>query len=97
MLVLAKFWAPQKTDLDLEIDRVLKIMSTTLPENPEYSTLLEKLERLNKMRSKNRPRRISRDAVVTTLGNLAGILVIVAYEQKHVMTSKGLTFVPKVK
>jgi hypothetical protein len=31
------------------------------------------------------------------VGNILGILVIVAYEQKHVMVSKGLGFVIKAK
>jgi len=32
---------------------------------------------------------ISRDTIALIAGNLMGILLIVAYEQKHVITSKG--------
>lgn len=58
---------------------------------PEYPALLAYLERLHELRAKQRREPMSRDTAALIAGNLAGILLIVAYEQKHVMTSKGFT------
>jgi hypothetical protein len=59
------------------------------PGTEEYSNTLSYLERLVKLKAEDKPERISRNTVAVVLGNLAGILLIVAYEQKHVMTSKA--------
>jgi len=85
-------------DLDVPIQRVLDEMETLGPDSPEYPMYLEYLERLQKLKTENTSREpIKLDTVVMVAGNLLGILVIVAYEQKHVMVSKGLGFVLKPK
>lgn len=83
--------------LDAAMNRVLDDMDTVHTNSDEYSELLSNLERLSKLRTHERPGRVSPDTIATVAGNLLGILVIVAYEQHHVMTSKALGFVPKVK
>jgi hypothetical protein len=79
------------------IMRVLSEMETYGPDSEEYPTMLAYLERLSRVQTEDRPRRVSPDTMATVAGNLCGILVIVAYEQRHVMTSKGLSFVMKPK
>ncbi|MET0786521.1 MAG: hypothetical protein ABWY25_07445 [Paenisporosarcina sp.] len=71
-------------------------MNTYGPDSPEYSALIDHLDRLNRMKEQS-GRRPSPDAMAVVAGNLLGILIIVAYEQKHVMVSKGLGFVLKPK
>jgi hypothetical protein len=83
--------------LDEPIERVLNEMNTYGPDSPEYAALVDHLERLNRMKASNVPNRPSPDAVLIVAGNLLGILIIVAYEQKHVMVSKALGFVMKTK
>lgn len=77
--------------------RVLDLMDGVPPGSEEYEKLLADLERLSKVRTVERPTKLSRDTMAIVLGNLLGILVIVAYEQGHVMNSKGLGFVMKTK
>jgi hypothetical protein len=81
------------SDLDGPINAVLARMNNVKPDHEEYTTLVNHLERLNQMKACERRTRVSPDTVATVVGNLLGILVIVAYEQKHVMVSKGLGFV----
>jgi hypothetical protein len=83
-----------KTDRDLLeglITEIVRRMEAVPEDSDEYETLLSRLERLHKLREGNKPKRVSRDTLATIAGNLAGILVIVMYEQKHVMTSKAFT------
>jgi len=76
--------------LDSQIDAVLDEMQNVGVSSPEYPKMMSYLERLSDIKAKARQDPISRDTVAIVLGNLIGILLIVAYEQKHVMTSKGL-------
>lgn len=79
------------------IDSVMNDMASYGPDSPEYPALVEHLQRLNELKTKDRPKRISPDTMALVAGNLIGILIIVAYEQKHVMTSKSLNFIMKPK
>jgi hypothetical protein len=62
----------------------------------EYKETLARYKDLKALQAVNQPPRISPDAVVTAAASLLGILVIVAYEQKNVMTTKALGFVKKL-
>ena len=79
------------------MDRILVEMNQFGPDSPEYPALLGHLERVIVMLDSKEKRRPSPDGMILVAGNLLGILIIVAYEQKHVMTSKGLGFVLKSK
>jgi hypothetical protein len=83
--------------LDKPIERVLSDMDTYGPDSKEYSELIEHLDKLTKMKAEDRRNRVSPDTMAMIAGNLLGIVIIVAYEQKHVMTSKGLGFVLKAR
>lgn len=85
----------EPSDLDDAIDSVHARMTYLGPGSDEYSDLLDHLERLRKLKAESRFKRPDPNTIILVAGNLLGILVIVAYEQKHVMTSKGLGFVLK--
>jgi len=85
------------TRLEGLIDVLESEMQTSGPEDPQYNTYMEKLERLYKLKATSPKARISRDQALLVAGNLAGILIIVAYEQKHVFGSKGQSFLLKTK
>jgi hypothetical protein len=94
---MRRFLVRKPTVLDEPIEKVMTGMNMYSPEDPEYLTLMNHLERLNRMKAENRQTRVSPDTMAIVVGNILGILVIVAYEQKHVMVSKGLGFVIKAK
>jgi hypothetical protein len=81
--------------LDDQIKRVLDEMDQYGPDSPEYKVMIKYLERLVRLKTKNRPERINRNTMAIVVGNVVGILIIVIYEQKHVLVSKGLAFILK--
>lgn len=83
--------------LDEPIEKVLTDMNTYGPDSEEFPRLVDHLERLIRMKAEERRRQISPDTMAIVIGNLLGILIIVAYEQKHVVVSKGLGFVLRTK
>lgn len=87
-----------RTDqLDDQVTRILDEMSMIDTESEEYQVLLGRLERLSELKAKKAPSPIDRNTIALIAGNLLGILLIVAYEQKHVMTSKGFGQIIKPK
>lgn len=83
-------------DLDVPIMRILDEMQEFGPQSPEYPILLGHLERLVELK-KTKKQPINLDNALVVAGNLLGILVIVAYEQKHVFASKAQGFILKPK
>lgn len=78
------------------IDKLLDELETFGPETTEFSRTLMSLEKLVDLR-KNKTQRFSYDTLLIVSGNLAGILVIVAYESRHVMASKGMNLLLKTR
>ena len=96
--MFGKFRRDEPTVYDDAITKALTSLQTYDTEDAEFSDALSYLERLTKLKEAEKPKRkVSPDVMATVLGNLAGILVIVAYEQKHVMTSKAMGFILRVK
>lgn len=83
------WWSKTENAIDREIAAVLHQMDTIGVLADEYPKLMALLERLNRVKTSDRPKPISRETVALIVGNLLGIGVIVAYEQKHVITSKA--------
>lgn len=82
----------ESTDpIDDLINEVLEEMKRSGAHSDNYSTLMTYAERLYDIKTNQRPNSVSRDTIAIIAGNLLGILLIVAYEQKHVMTSKGFS------
>jgi len=79
----------QSEPIQTEATRILTSMSNVDPMSREYRVLLVDLERLTRLTEESKPERVSRDTIALIAGNLLGILIIVAYEQKHVVKSKG--------
>lgn len=79
------------------INRASCTLETCDVGSEEYSNALSHLERLHSIKTENRKYRVTPDAMLIVAGNLLGILVIVAYEQKHVLGTKALSFVTKAK
>lgn len=85
----------KRTNLEKEIDSVLKCMNELSPDSEEYQKMAENLERLYKSKSYDEDRDVSPDTLAVIVGNLAGILLILKHEELNVITSKALGFVLK--
>jgi hypothetical protein len=90
--------APEKSGLDEVIDDLLSQLKGYTVEEPEYSEIIDMLEKVYTIKSTAEPQktqRVSPDVLVTVLGNLAGIVTIIGFERTHVIASKALSFVLK--
>lgn len=83
------FKKKEETALDVLVDDILLRMAKLDPYSEEYTELMNALERLYKLKVGEQPRRVSGDTFALIVGNLVGIVIVVAYEQKHVITSKA--------
>jgi len=89
--VLRNFFAEFKaTPVDPLIDRILLDMNNTDVHSEEYQTMMGYLERLYALKAKDRRQPIKLDTILVVAGNLLGIIVIVAYEQRHMMNRNAL-------
>lgn len=92
--MLRDFFSNDKeTPLDGQIDAVLKEMQKEGVRSEEYPKLMRFLEQLYEMKTRDRQAPVSRDTIALIGGALLQTLLTVAYEQKHVITSKAF---PKI-
>lgn len=83
--------------LDNTITELMNDMKAMDGDSEEYATCINRLERLYKLKEKNSPKRVSPDTWLIVGGNLVGILIIVIYEHGHVITSKAMNQVGKLR
>jgi hypothetical protein len=95
VIMFERFRKKKTSILDEPIGNILTQMNKIEPGSKEYSVMVDQLERLTKARAEEARPQVNSDTWAIVAGNLLGILIIVAYEQKHVMVSKGLGFVIK--
>ena len=93
--MFGKFRKEKEDPLDTPINAVLHEMDLYGPDTEEFAVRLAYLERLKRIKNDERRDSISYDTLAVVGGNLLGILIIVMYEQKHVMTSKAFGFTLK--
>lgn len=85
-----------KTLQDL-IDTTISQTMEMSPAEEGFTTSVDNLVKLYAIKNAKFENRISKDAVLTVVGNLAGIVMILGYEQTRIVTSKALGFVMKPK
>ena len=86
-----------RAGLEKAIDDALLELAVLQANTPEYDAVLDKIERLYKLRlpEPEAPKPISKDAIVAGVVNLAGIVLIINHEKLHVISTKALGFVGK--
>jgi len=87
---MANIFQKNPSKLDEPIDRVLTRMKGLEPDSEEYKKLLTTLDKLMELQSQEQSSPFSPDTVINVAGSLLEVLLIVVYEQKHVMVSKAL-------
>jgi hypothetical protein len=88
---------PSETGLEKAIDGVLSEMQGYSASDEEYSDMVDQLVKLHSLKLKEKRQRVSPDILVTVAANLVGILIIVGHERTHIVTSKALSFVLKLR
>lgn len=86
-----------RAGLEKAIDDALLELNALQADTPEYDIVLDKIERLYKLRlpEPEAPKPVSKDALVAGAVNLAGIILIINHEKLHVISTKALGFVGK--
>jgi len=79
--------------LNLAIEKLTQELLRMDSDDSKYSSKLALLERLIKIRDSKAKWRVSPDTVLIVVGNLLGILLIVAYEQRNVIRSEAKSFI----
>lgn len=88
---------PQTPGVDEAIDSVLEEMKSEMADSEGYSTMVDQLKKLYEIKSSVKQSGISADAKLAAAVSLLGILIIVGFEQTHIVTSKALGFVSKMR
>lgn len=83
------FTNDQVSPIDTQIDVVTEKMLKIGVDDENYPVLLEHLAKLNEMKAKDRKTPVSRDTVAIIIGGIVQTLLIIAYENKHLLSSKG--------
>lgn len=76
--------------IDEQIELVLQEMTAAGVSSQEYPTYIKYLEQLSGIKAKRRRVPVSRDTMAYVFGNVVITLIIVVYEEKHVITSKAI-------
>ena len=85
----------KRTNLEKEIDEVLRLMTISDRTSEDYELYLDRLEVLYKLKNGDVKNVVSPDTLAIIAGNLLGIGMILTYERFHVITSKAIGFVIK--
>jgi hypothetical protein len=81
--------------LDKAIDTLFEEMSFGTGETEKYAQIVSQLTKLYELKST--PQQISPDTALTVMCNLLGIALIVGYERSHIVTSKAVGFLLKLR
>ncbi len=87
----------EPSDLDKAISRTLEHMTYFQPEAPEYAQICDQLTKLHALKTIESNSGVSTEVIAQITGSLAGILLIIGHERAHVIATKALGFVMKLK
>lgn len=65
-------------------------------DSKEFKEASARYQQLKALQAESKPKRLSADAMLTAATSILGIVIIVGYEQKNVITTKALNFVKKL-
>jgi hypothetical protein len=83
--------------LETVISLVTKELEKATPGTPEFDKLAEQLDRLNKIAASRKSEPWNKNGFVAAVTNLTGIVLILNHERLHVVTSKAVGFIGKLK
>lgn len=85
----------KKKGIDEEIDNVVAALGKMDPSSGQYEIAAKNLETLCRAKSYKSSSTVSADTLVGVAANLLGIVMILNYEQLHVVGSKTLNLLFK--
>lgn len=91
------FNQPEKTKIDDAIDELLDEMKVFTGDSSEYAKMTDQLTKLHALKQNEKPDRVKPDTLAIIAGNIATALLIIGFEQKHVVTTKVTSFLAKLR
>lgn len=86
-----------ETPLQATMNELLRELVTVNGDSEQAERIVARLSELNELKKTDTSPPLSKDVMVTAGANLAGILLILHHERFHVVTSKALGFVLKLR
>ncbi len=84
-----------KTEYDEEIQRVIARLTELDPSSEDYKKASEALKNLSEARSKRAASLIDANSALAILSNILGIVLILNYEQLHVLNTRAFQLLKK--
>ena len=82
--------------LEAEINSLLNKLKETTKDSKEYVDLVDRIAKLHKLKTEERPKRVSPDTVFIVAANIFGILWLARYERENVIKApKAFGFIMK--
>lgn len=92
-------WTSELTSLQIARERLLADLDIHAPDSEEYCAMLSQVETLSHLIEKETParERLSPNTLVTVAGHLGVAGLLIWFEREHVITTKALQFLPKLR
>lgn len=87
----------QDSRLKQATDRALRELEGYPIASNEYGAILDRVAKLHEMQSKEKPTSVSPDTLALIAANLVGLVLILQHERLHAITSKAMSFLPRVR
>lgn len=82
--------------LDKLEQAILERMQEVNPLTDEYAKLCDRLQYVTDLKKKNK-KSVSPDTIALISANLAGIILVLVWEEKHVIASRAFSMISKLK
>lgn len=87
----------EEEGLQKAIDELLIEMELHSATSDEYANMADQLSKLYSLKEIDSKKRVSPDTLAMIAANIAGIVLIVGHERAHVVTSKAVSFIWKLR
>jgi len=88
--MFGRFWKDDEpTAVESQIAATLQEMDNFDVTSEDYQKRLAVVERLNKLQSTTSSSKVSPDTIAIVAGNLLGIVIVLSYENSHVIVTKA--------
>ncbi len=84
-----------KVTFQTEVDRLLVKLNELTPDSEEYVKIVKSLDVLCTARAQKANDAPSIDTLLMVGANIVGLLLVLNYEQAHILTGKAMSFILK--
>ncbi len=86
-----------KTPVEKELGILFAELRHHGPSSEEYSTVLDRIVQVHKLKADEKPPQVSPDTLITAGTNLLGILLILHHERLNIITTKAMSMAPRIR